>query len=81
MSAPSPDVKSLFIDALQLGSPEEVETFLERACPGDTSARLRVRALLKAHWGAGRFPVPTLRRRSPGRCTKENASALSASFA
>jgi serine/threonine protein kinase len=48
-------IEGLFLQALQLPSPEEREAFLDRSCQNDPDNRRRVLALLRAHADAGDF--------------------------
>jgi serine/threonine protein kinase/tetratricopeptide (TPR) repeat protein len=41
--------RDIFIDALQIESPNDRQAFLDRVCGGDSSLRERVEALLRAH--------------------------------
>jgi len=55
--------KSLFLDALERGTPDERAAFLAEACAGDADLRRRVDALLRAHHGPNlldRAPVEHL---------------------
>lgn len=55
MSAPKPDLKAIFCEALAKASPEELAAYLEQACGGDDAVRQRVEALLRADRAAGQF--------------------------
>jgi serine/threonine protein kinase len=48
-------IEGLFLQALQLPSPEDREAFLDRNCQNEPEKRKRVLALLKAHADAGDF--------------------------
>jgi serine/threonine protein kinase/WD40 repeat protein len=50
-----PDVKSLFFEAIDQRSPEELRCFLDRACADDTKLRANLEQLLRAHRDAGNF--------------------------
>src|SRR5262249_30561930 len=74
--------RSIFIAALEKGSPEERAAYLEEACAGDAALRRRVEALLGSHEGAGNFlgkPGPQLlaeelaARETPGETRTEPA--------
>ncbi len=41
--------REFFLDAVQIGSPEERSAFLDRSCGGDAELRRRVEALIAAH--------------------------------
>src|SRR5262245_30929691 len=47
--------RSIFCEAFDRASPEELRTFLDEACGQDTELRRRVEALLRAHQEAGAF--------------------------
>lgn len=51
----APNVRSIFEQALELGSDAERATFLEDACAAQPDVRERVEALLRAHADAGSF--------------------------
>jgi serine/threonine protein kinase len=55
MTRPPEDVKRMFLDALEIASPEERSAYLAKACAGDSELRTRLDALLKAHDEAGDF--------------------------
>jgi eukaryotic-like serine/threonine-protein kinase len=55
MSDQGSRAKAIFLDALEQEPPEAVAAFLDSACAGDQSLRLRVEELLKAHRDAGSF--------------------------
>jgi serine/threonine protein kinase len=55
MSENSSQTMTLFGQALECGSAEEREAFLDRACSGDAILRAKVRELLEAHDHAGNF--------------------------
>ena len=62
MAAISPELKAIFLEALDCPSDGERRAYLDRACEGDTTLRSRIDALLVAHRDAGSFleePVPT----------------------
>ncbi len=48
-------IEGLFLQALQLPSPEDREAFLDRNCQNEPENRKRVLALLRAHADAGNF--------------------------
>jgi serine/threonine protein kinase/WD40 repeat protein len=50
-----PDVKSLFFEAIDQRSPEELRCFLDRACANDKELRANLEQLLSAHRDAGNF--------------------------
>ena len=50
-----PEVKSLFFEAIDQRSPEELRRFLDRACANDTKLRANLEQLLCAHRDAGNF--------------------------
>jgi WD40 repeat protein len=68
----TPDIKEIFVEALDLASDAERAAYLDRACAGSTAVRARVEALLAAIGQAGSFlETPTLAReanREPGAC-------------
>ena len=49
------DDRSIFLDALDKGGPEDRTTFLDEACGDDAELRRRVEILLAAHEDAGSF--------------------------
>jgi eukaryotic-like serine/threonine-protein kinase len=51
----SPEIMSIFCDALERTSAAERAAFLETACGADTALRARIEALLQAHVQAGGF--------------------------
>lgn len=55
MTCTSPDIFSLFSEAVSLESQTEQSEFLEQACGGDSQLRARIAALLEAHAAAGGF--------------------------
>jgi hypothetical protein len=65
-----PDIKAIFVEALDLASDAERTAYLERACAGVPDVRMRVEALLAAIGQAGSFlETPALfheARREPG---------------
>lgn len=48
-------LESVFLEALEKGSPPERAAFLDGACAGDAALRRRIEALLKAYDDAGSF--------------------------
>jgi serine/threonine protein kinase len=50
--------KALFLEASDLGSPEERAAYLDRECGGDAALRARVEVLLAAHDGDGAIREP-----------------------
>jgi serine/threonine protein kinase/WD40 repeat protein len=50
-----PNVKSLFFEAIDQRSPEDLRGFLDRACANDTGLRANLEQLLCAHRDAGNF--------------------------
>jgi serine/threonine protein kinase/Flp pilus assembly protein TadD len=50
-----PAEESIFAEALEQPSPEAQAAFLDAACQGDASLRLRIEKLLKSHQEAGSF--------------------------
>src|SRR5262249_55867724 len=54
MSDDGRHVMSIFGEALDRPSPDDRESYLERACGTDAALRARVEALLRAHGQAGR---------------------------
>jgi eukaryotic-like serine/threonine-protein kinase len=58
-----PDIKAIFVEAMDLASEAERSAYLERACAGDSGVRARVEALLGAIGQAGSFlETPALAR-------------------
>ena len=55
MTDTAPDIKAIFVEALNLASDAERAAYLERACAGAPTVRSRVEALLGAIGQAGRF--------------------------
>ncbi len=55
MSNVNPDVKSLFFEAIDQKTPEELRGFLDRACTNDVNLRAQLEQLLQAHRDAGKF--------------------------
>jgi len=51
----NPKVKALFVQAIEVSSPEGRVAFLDKACVGDPALRAEVEQLLKAHDEAGDF--------------------------
>jgi len=49
------DIKSIFSEALEKGTPKERAAYLDKACGNDAELRAKVEALLKAHQAAGGF--------------------------
>jgi hypothetical protein len=50
-----PDVKSLFFEAIDQSSAEELRCFLDRVCANDAKLRASLERLLCAHRDAGNF--------------------------
>ncbi len=55
MSAEKPNLRTIFIEALEKESAEARDEYLEEACDGDGELRERLEALLSAHGEAGNF--------------------------
>jgi serine/threonine protein kinase len=55
MSELNPSAKSIFLEAIEQSSTDELSLFLDTACRGDPVLRARVEDLLRAHQQAGRF--------------------------
>ena len=55
MSDASPEIMSIFGDALECHSPEERAQYIERVCQGDAELRGKIEALLQANEQAGRL--------------------------
>ncbi len=53
-----PDVRSIFLDALEKTTDSERAAYLDKACAGDAAVRMKVEALLRAHDQAGGFLQP-----------------------
>jgi len=53
-----PDVRSIFLDALEKPTDSERTAYLDQACAGDAAVRAKVEALLRAHDQAGGFLQP-----------------------
>jgi len=51
----NPKANSLFLDAIEMSSPDQRVAFLDEACAGDPALRAEVEQLLKAHDDAGSF--------------------------
>ena len=70
MTDTAPDIKAIFVEALDLASDAERAAYLERVCEGLPDVRVRVEALLAAIGQAGSFlEAPALDRegrRGPG---------------
>src|SRR3989442_11850927 len=49
------NAKSIFFDALEAQSAQELPAFLDEACGGDSELRSRVEELVRAHREAGNF--------------------------
>jgi hypothetical protein len=58
--AARPSEQSIFLHAIELGSPAERAAYLDAACAGDRALRTDVEALLAAHdqLGGGTPPPP-----------------------
>jgi len=55
------DIKSIFSEALEKGTPQERAAYLDKACGNDADLRARVEALLKSHEKVGDFlEIPAL---------------------
>jgi len=52
---PDPDIKAIFVEALELASTAERAAYLDGACQGSSTVRARVEALLAAIGQAGSF--------------------------
>ena len=70
MTDTAPDIKAIFVEALDLATDAERAAYLDRACAGSPDVRARVEALLAAIGQAGSFlETPALAReasREPG---------------
>jgi WD40 repeat protein len=55
MSASAPDIKAIFVEAMNLGSDAERAAYLDRACARSPEARVRVEALISASGKVGEF--------------------------
>ena len=70
MADTAPDIKEIFVEALELDSDAERAAYLDRACAGEPLVRARVETLLGAIGQAGSFlEAPALAReasREPG---------------
>jgi eukaryotic-like serine/threonine-protein kinase len=55
MNPPGPDLKAIFLEALDHPAGPERAAYLDQACQGDATLRDRVESLLKAHDEAGGF--------------------------
>ncbi len=70
MTDTAPDIKEIFVEALDLASDAERAVYLDRACADEPDVRARVEALLGAIGQAGSFlEAPALAReasREPG---------------
>ncbi len=51
----NPKANALFLQAVEMPSPGERQAFLDEACAGDSTLRVEVEQLLKAHEEAGNF--------------------------
>src|SRR5206468_804388 len=51
----SPEANDVFLEALDLRSPEERRAYLDQACSGNAELRTHVESLLAASAGAGSF--------------------------
>jgi serine/threonine protein kinase/tetratricopeptide (TPR) repeat protein len=49
MTPPAPRARDIFLDAIEISSPEQRAAFLDAACSGDAELRRRVDALIAAH--------------------------------
>ena len=56
MTDPRPSEKSIFLAALDKGSPEQRAAYLDEACAGDPRLRAEIEALLAAHDRLGELP-------------------------
>src|SRR5262245_28549758 len=79
MTGPAPDIKAIFVEALDLASDAERADYLDRACEGSPDVRARVEDLLIAFGQAGSFlEVPALARQAnhePGATEADWATA------
>src|SRR5262245_2728908 len=55
MTDARPDICSIFCEALDRKSPEELARYLDEACGSDSALRTQVEELLKSHRAAGPF--------------------------
>ena len=55
MAASAPDIKAIFVEAVNLGSDAERAAYLDRACARSPEVRVRVEALLSASGKVGDF--------------------------
>jgi hypothetical protein len=55
MSVWNPKANALFLQAIEMSSPDQRVPFLDEACVGDPALRAEVEQLLKAHEEAGNF--------------------------
>ncbi len=55
MSDVTPDLKAIFLEALEQDTPQELAEFLDEQCDGNADLRGRVDELLRAHQKAGDF--------------------------
>jgi eukaryotic-like serine/threonine-protein kinase len=53
MSDASPQILTIFGEALECASADDLVAYLDRACGGDVALRARVEALVRAHQRAG----------------------------
>src|SRR5687767_1922320 len=85
MSDRKTDLDSLFLAALEIGSPEERAAFLAQSCGDNVSLRSEVERLLRSHEQAGSFleqPAPELAATLlPEIVGKARAAALEAGLA
>ena len=51
----NPAANEIFLNAMEIGSPDERRVYLDSACAGDTKLQEAVEALLQAHAQAGSF--------------------------
>ena len=67
MTDTDPDIKAIFVEALDLATDAERADYLDRACAGSPGVRARVEALLGAIGQAGSFLETPALARAPGR--------------
>ena len=56
MADAKPAIDSIFCEALDRKSPEELARYLDEACGSDSALRAQVEELLNSHRAAGQFP-------------------------
>ena len=57
MTTDSPDLYNLFMDALEMDSPEQRAAFLDRSCGEDQGLRVKIEQMLSEHRQLGSFLV------------------------